>query len=245
MQNNVFVDNLYNISSTVKMEDIDIKQFMETFPIISGMMGKNQIYGIIYYLKQVIDKGVEGDVVELGCNVGTTSIFVKKFLDMYAPDRKYHVYDGWEGLPPKVEQDESITSYQFRQGSCKTSKEYFEKVFNHFQLELPIIHSGWFAEIPDEEYPEKICLAIYDGDFYTSITDSFNKTFHKVQKDGIILVDDIGGVDNCLYSHPLPGAERACIDFLKDKPETYDYTAYADKEYNFGIPNGGAKIVKM
>lgn len=234
-----------NNSLVNKQTGIDLIQFMETYPIISGMMSKNQIYGILYYLKQVIDTGVIGDVVELGCNIGTTSIFVKKFLDMYAPDRSYHVYDCWEGLPPKVEQDESTTSYQFRQGSCKTSKDVFIDVFNHFKLDLPVIHSGWFKEIPDNQYPEKICLAIYDGDFYTSITDSFDKTFHKVQSGGMILIDDIGGVNNSLDTHPLPGAERACLDFLKDKKETYDYLAYADKDLNFGIPCGGARIVKL
>jgi len=234
-----------NDSLVNKETDFNLIQFMETFPIISGMMGKNQIYGILYYLKQVIDNGVKGDVVELGCNVGTTSIFVKKFLDIYAPERSYHVYDSWEGLPQKVTQDESSTSYQFRTGSCKTSKDVFINVFNNFKLDMPIIHSGWFKEISDNKYPDQICLAIYDGDFYTSITDSFEKTFHKVQPGGIILIDDIGGVNNSLDTHPLPGSERACINFLKDKKETYDYLAYADKDFNFGTPCGGAKINKM
>ena len=238
-------DTSINLLSENDKKEFDLIKFMESFPIISGMMSKNQIYGILYNLKNIIDSGIEGDVVELGCNVGTTSIFIKHFLNIYAPMRSYHVYDSWEGLPKKVKQDRSSTSYQFREGSCKTSKEIFINVFAHFKLDLPIIHSGWFSEIPDDEYPEKICLAIYDGDFYTSIIDSFNKTFHKVQTGGMILIDDIGGWNNCLDKHPLPGAERACIDFLKNKKETYDYLAYADNSFNFGNPCGGAKIIKL
>lgn len=227
-------------------KEFDLKQFMETYPSISGMMGKNQIYGILYHLKEVLDNNIEGDIVELGCNVGTTSIFIKRFLDIYAPYRKYHVYDSWEGLPPKVEQDHSTTSYCFREGSCKTTREYFLKVFEHFNLSPPIIHSGWFKDIPDEQYPEKICFAFYDGDFYSSIMDSFDKTFNKVQRGGVIIIDDIGGVNNNLETHPLPGAERAVIDHLKNKKETYDYCAYAQKvTYEFGIPCGGAKIHKL
>uniref|UniRef100_A0A6C0EUN7 MYND-type domain-containing protein n=1 Tax=viral metagenome TaxID=1070528 RepID=A0A6C0EUN7_9ZZZZ len=243
-QHKLSCSKLKNNINTNKKTDFDLVGFMDTFPIISSMMGKNQIYGILYYLKQVIDNGIEGDIVELGCNVGTTSIFIRKFLDVYGCDKKYHVYDGWQGLPPKVKEDESATSYQFPQGCCKTTKDYFISVFNHFNLELPIIHSGWFKEIPDNEYPEKICLAFYDGDFYTSITDSFNKTFDKVQKGGIIIIDDIGG--DSLDNHPLPGSERAVIDFLKSRRETYDYSGYANKDFVFdNLPHGGAKINKL
>jgi len=228
----------------MEKKNFDLVGFMDTFPIISGMMGKNQIYGVLFFIKQVIDNNIEGDIVELGCNVGTTSIFIKKFLEVYGSDKKYHVYDSWEGLPKKVKEDHSRTSMQFSEGSCKTSLDIFKRVFGHFNLELPIIHTGWFKEIPDDEYPEKICLAFYDGDFYTSITDSFNKTFDKVQTDGIILIDDIGG--SSLEDHPLPGSERAVIDFLKDKNEEYDYFGYPNKDFIFDYkPYGGAKIIKL
>ena len=40
------------------------------------------------------------------------------------------------------------------------------------------------------------CFSFFDGDFYTSIIDSFNKIFHNVQRGGIIIIDDCGW--NCL-----------------------------------------------
>jgi len=197
----------------MEIKKFDLIKFMDSLPLISDMMSKNQIYGVLYYLKQVIDNKIEGDIVELGCNRGTTSIFIQKFLEAYGSNKIYHVYDGWEGLPPKVIEDMSQTSYQFSPGCCKTTKEYFINVFKHFKLKMPVIHSGWFAEIPDNEYPDKICFAFYDGDFYTSITDSFDKTFNKIQLGCIILIDDIGGGES-LDTHPLPGSERAVINFL-------------------------------
>jgi len=210
-------------------------------PIISGMICKFDVFGILYNLKQVIDNNVEGDIVELGCNVGTTSIFIKKFLDDYAPDRNYYVYDSWKGLPERHLKDGNNTT-TFVKGSCQTNKETFVKVFENFKLNLPIINDGFFADIPDEKYPQKICFAFFDGDLYTSIIDSFNKTFHKISKGGIIIIDDVGGIP--LEKHELPGAEIAIKDFLKDKNLSYSYDGYADKNYNFGKALGGAKIVK-
>ena len=84
-------------------------------------------------------------------------------------------------------------------------------------------------------------MLFFDGDLYTSITDSFNKTFHKISKDGIIIIDDVGGTP--LEKHVLPGAELAIIDFLKDKNLNYTYDGYADENFNFGKAVGGAKIV--
>lgn len=45
----------------------------------------------------------------------------------------------------------------------------FEKVFATFGLELPVVHSGWFAELPADEYPTPIAFAFLDGDFYSSV----------------------------------------------------------------------------
>ncbi|MBC6426588.1 MAG: hypothetical protein GDA51_09020 [Ekhidna sp.] len=46
--------------------------------IHSEMVSKNQVRIILTNLKEVLDKNIEGDIVELGCNVGTTSLFIRK-----------------------------------------------------------------------------------------------------------------------------------------------------------------------
>ena len=57
--------------------------------------------------------------------------------------------------------DLSNTKMQFNQGSCKTNKEIFIGHFHLRNLKLPIIHNGWFAELPMSEYPNKICFAFF------------------------------------------------------------------------------------
>jgi len=178
-----------------------------------GMMSACQIKHILKNLREVLEADIPGDVVELGCNFGTTSVFIRRMLDHYNSDKIFHVYDSWEGLPQKSEEDGNTGN--FRKGSCKVTISHFHFAFNHEKLKLPVIHSGWFSDIPAEEYPDNICFAFFDGDFYSSIIDSFTKVYPKLVKGARVLIDD--------YEHPkLPGCPKACQDYLSDKPETIE-----------------------
>lgn len=135
----------------------DIQKFIECNPPITNMVTPAEVHGILKNLKIVLESGIEGDIVELGCNVGTTSIYIRKFLDMYNSDKKFHVYDSWEGLPQKTSHDVSL----FNKSDLKVNKEQFIENFRVRDLKLPEIHSGWFKDIPDSEYPDKICFAFF------------------------------------------------------------------------------------
>lgn len=204
---------------------------------ISRMMARHQIYGVLFHLEKVLNSGLEGDIVELGCNIGTTSINIRRLLNEYKSNKEFHVYDSWQGLPEKMLIDENKDSkLKFVKGSCRTSKNIFQYTFKQKKLKEPIIHSGWFKEIPDNEYPEKICFAFLDGDFYSSIMDSLNKIYHKMVKGGIIIIDDCG-------MDALPGCKKAIQDFLKDKKEILECTGYPNSKLEFGTDHCGGKIV--
>ena len=132
----------------------------------------------------------------------------------------------------------------WKRGACQCSRTQFIELFKNNndklpisyneiiidKIELPIIHSGWIKDIPDNEYPDKICFAYFDGDLYSSIIDSFNKVYHKCVQNSIIVIDDCG--DNTLV-----GVQNACIDFLYDKPEKLNLDAYPDLYGNWDRTN--------
>jgi O-methyltransferase len=211
----------------------DIQKFIECSPPITNMVTPAEVHGILKNLKIVLESGIEGDIVELGCNVGTTSIYIRKFLDMYNSDKKFHVYDSWEGLPQKTSHDVSL----FNKSDLKVNKEQFIENFRVRDLKLPEIHSGWFKDIPDSEYPDKICFAFFDGDFYSSIMDSWDKTYDKLVPGARVVIDDCGW-------NNLPGVERACREFLDSKPEMLDMTGYPDRNFNYGASNRGGLVIK-
>lgn len=67
---------------------VDIKNILETLPIISKMVTSSQITHILNNLNDVLKENIKGDIVELGCNVGTTSLFIRKLLDNSCSTKK-------------------------------------------------------------------------------------------------------------------------------------------------------------
>jgi O-methyltransferase len=159
----------------------------------------------------VTENQIRGDVVELGCYRGSSSIFIQALLSSQNSDRHFHVYDSWQGLP-ETNKIDIKASDPFGKGFFATSKEAFVETFNNREIKLPIIHSGWFSQIPDEEYPKEISFAFLDGDLYSSIIDSFNKIYDKLVSGARVVIDDYG-------NSRTPGVRQACADFLKGRPE--------------------------
>jgi O-methyltransferase len=189
-----------------------VESLLKKYPIISGNITRNDARIILSHLKRVLDEEVEGEVVELGCNVGTTALFLRRMLDEFESKKEFHVYDSFEGLPEKRDKDKNAVERQYSKGDCRTSRRVLVKNFKRAKLKLPVIHAGWFSEIPAQEFPDKIAFAFFDGDFYSSIFDSFEKVYPLMTKNARLTIHDY-------QWDVLPGVERACLDFLKDKPE--------------------------
>ena len=187
------------------------KLLLQTTPLITRMVAPHHIEFLMDMLEKVLLSEVDGEVLELGCNVGTTSIFIRKLLDLSESQKTFHVFDSFEGLPEKTEHD-NLSLHDYQKGDFVCPKIFLKLTFQRFNLKEPLINKGWFASIPDDQYPEKICFAFLDGDFYTSITDSLDKIYDKLTPGAIVCVHDFGW-------EKLPGPKKACLDFLNNKPE--------------------------
>jgi O-methyltransferase len=176
--------------------------------LLSGMVSVEQMHILLKTIDEVIH--LDGELVELGCNMGTTSVYIQRYLQEIKTTKRLHVYDSFEGLPKGNKFDEISLHKKYEKGSCKCAEFEFIDSFKISKLNVPIINKGWFSEISDDKYPNQICFAFFDGDFYDSIIASFDKVYHKMVTNGKILVHDFG------YQW-LPGVKIACEHFLKDK----------------------------
>lgn len=182
-----------------------ITEYPETISTLVSIKGMKYILDNLYSVKDI-----PGDVVELGCNIGTTALYIRRLLNEIRSIKKFHVYDSFEGLPELTEADGE--SPRHVKGDLKKEQSSFEQSFINAGLKFPIIHKGFFREIANSEYPDRICFAFFDGDLYNSILDSFFKVYHKMSKGGVIIIHDYEGAE-------LPGVKKACDYFLQDKPE--------------------------
>lgn len=187
-------------------------QLLKQYPLISDQVHPAGIATILRELETVLTRNVPGDVVELGCYIGTTSLFIRRVLDHYGQsgERTFHAYDSFEGLPPKTAADHNAAGMDFVAGELLVSKKQFLHEFQRAKLAPPVTHKGWFSNLTAADMPEHIAFAFLDGDFYESIIDSLRLVWPRLDPHGTIVIDDY-------KRETLPGVERAIRDFFQGK----------------------------
>jgi len=182
------------------------EQLLAKHPLVSDQVNREQLRVILGELEQLLDT-TDGAVVEFGCYIGTTSLFIRRLLDAYGDSRPFHVYDSFAGLPAKTAQDQSRAGDQFQAGELAVSKKQFMQQFQKAGLRAPFTHKGWFSDLTPADVPDPIAFAFLDGDFYESIRDSLRLVLPRMQAGGVVIVDDYA-------REALPGAARAVHELL-------------------------------
>lgn len=187
-------------------------QLLRTHPIISDQVDERELRVLLRELERLLRAGCQGSVVEFGCYVGTTSLFIRRLLDAYRHAGAFHVYDSFAGLPEKTAQDASAAGEQFVAGELAATRKGFFQQFKKARLRPPVVHKAWFAELTPQDVPEDIMFAFLDGDYYQSIMDSLRLVTPKLTADAVLVVDDYA-------NEALPGAARATDAWLQAHPE--------------------------
>jgi O-methyltransferase len=184
---------------------------LSRYPIISDQVVEEELAVILRRLEQQLQSNRTGSIVEFGCYIGTTSLFIRRLMDIYDCQGAFHVYDSFEGLPEKTAADQSPAGEQFKQGELAVSKKDFLLQFKKANLRPPIVHKGWFSDVTPDMVPDDITFAFLDGDYYESIMDPLELIWDKLAPGAIVIVDDYA-------NEALPGAARAVNDWLSRHP---------------------------
>ena len=186
------------------------QQLLAKYPIISDQIGQPALSVVLRELEKTLEQGTDGDVIELGCYIGTTTLFLRRVLDAHPSDKTLYAYDSFEGLPDKISQDSSGAGEQFKAGELSIGRKQFLQEFRRANLKAPITHKGWFKDLAPTQLPDTISFAFLDGDFYSSIMDSLRIVWPRLATGGVITIDDY-------QRDALPGVEQAVRDFFQDK----------------------------
>lgn len=160
----------------------------------------------------LLDKtaATDGDIVELGCYRGDTSLLLQRKIekDSHFANKKLWIYDSFEGLPQKSAFDASAAGDSFQAGKLYVSKKDVVMRFKKAGLKIPRIRKGFFENLDtSSDLPEKISFAFLDGDLYQSIKTSLELVWDKLTSGAIVVVHD--------YNNPeLPGVTKAVDEWL-------------------------------
>lgn len=190
----------------------DAQTYIDQSPFEQVWMGKSHRKNFYRLLWSILEGGLDGDIVELGCGYGGTSALIMHALHDAHSDKLFHVYDSFEGMPEPCNLDEPGKN-MLKKGDIHIFLDEFYNNLRRFAPDcpLPIVHRGWFKETL-KELPEKVCFAFLDSDFYESISLSLEYVYPRLTQGAVVIIDD--------YGHPrIPGVAKAVDHFFKGKNE--------------------------
>ena len=175
--------------------------------LLSDQVNEREIQIILRELEKT--RAIFGDIVEFGCYVGTTSVFLAKKIEEWNSEKHLWLYDSFEGLPEKSVEDVNSLGEDFKKGElCASKKQLISNLRKANVKKMPKITKGWFNKISREQIPSKISFAFLDGDYYDSILDPLNLIWNNLEGGAVIVVDDYG-------NQALPGASKAVDEWCR------------------------------
>ena len=173
--------------------------------LLSEQVNEREIAVILRELTKLLENNTPGDVVEFGCYIGTTSVFLAEKLQKTG--RHLWLYDSFEGLPEKTKEDASAAGDHFKTGELLATRKQLEQNLRRLDRSFIKIKKGWFSNLTENDIPNHIALAFLDGDYYQSILDPLRVIWSHMASEGIVIVDDY---DN----QALPGAAKAVHEWV-------------------------------
>lgn len=144
---------------------------------------------------------VPGDLAELGVASGASA----KIIAAYAPDRIFHLFDTFDGLP----EPSSADSSHFRSGQFRYSLDDVQLYLNGPNFRF---HRGLFPESAKDLDPVRFAFVHLDADLYESTKAGLEWFYPRMNRGGILISHDYD---------TSAGINRAFREFFADKPEPY------------------------
>ena len=164
--------------------------------LLSDQVDEREIKVILRELEKT--RAIFGDIVEFGCYVGTTSVFLAKTLEKWGNSKALWLYDSFEGLPEKSSKDINSLGEVFKKGELSASKKQLISNLRKSHIKkMPKITKGWFNQLSKTQIPD-----------YDSILDPLNLIWSNLESGAIVVVDDYG-------NQALPGASKAVDEWCK------------------------------
>ncbi len=188
-----------------------------------GMANIEARMNLFHLASQCAEFKVPGDFVEIGCNVGESSVCLQHIVNTLAPEKNIHFFDSFEGVPETTGKDAELHVYG--KGDMSTSLFAFYDTFRRAGLAQPEhVHQGWFEETIPQYLPEKISFALLDGDLYSSTNHVLPHLYDRMSPGAVCMLgvyydDTVLSRPHTIPQYKSPGVKMATDEFFAGKAE--------------------------
>ncbi len=176
-------------------DNVSPQEFSRHYRMVRGntMCSNARLRNLYTSTRQIIEKNVEGDLVECGCARGGSAAMIGLAQRSVGGCRPMWLFDTFEGLPSPTSNDPDRDIAQIYTGTCVGTIEEVRGLFARLQISGNVhLVQGLFQETLPQSGPGKISLLHIDGDWYDSVRACLEYLYDRVTPGGLIQFDDYG-----------------------------------------------------
>lgn len=188
-------------------DDWEIINFVRPYTMTSVERLKSLSDAVNY----VVENNIEGDFVECGTwKGGSVMCMQKKLMRLNQNDRKFWVFDTYEGMPEPDDVDKNFNKTAAQQLLDAEEKDnsltwaysnYEETTGNILSTGYPAEKMNFVKGLVEDTIPqtqiESIALLRLDTDWYSSTKFELENLYPKLVKGGVLIIDDYGHWEGC------------------------------------------------
>jgi hypothetical protein len=184
------------------------------------MTSKERIYGLIEAVKYISKHKIEGDFVECGVwKGGSMMAIARTLLSLGEASRKLLLYDTFEGMSEPGKEDVDFKNLDAKRQLEKSDKNSHVWAYSPLENVQKNIAStkypqnkilyikGKVEDTIPATLPDEIALLRLDTDWYESTKHELIHLFPRLQKGGVLIIDDYGF---------WKGARKAVDEYLEE-----------------------------
>jgi O-methyltransferase len=167
-----------------------------------SMIGTRRLDNLDHCVRDVLQRGVPGDLIETGVWRGGATILMRAVLKVYGDtERSVWVADSFQGLPPpdaeRYPADSGDQHWTF--DALAVSIDEVRRNFERYGLLDDQVRflPGWFRDTLPSAPISSLAVLRLDGDMYESTMVALAALYPKVSVGGYVIVDDYGAVPSC------------------------------------------------
>lgn len=211
-----------NYLAEIEEDDLNFIKEIDKF----SMCKPPEHWAIVQSINHIKNNNIDGDLVECGVWEGGNIILFGYLLRKLNLDKKIYAYDTYSGMV-----EPSIHDATFKDSNLKNSKNIYKSKDGWAKCDLKKVkmNISKFIDNHDKDYifiegdvretldnqnnlPDKISLLRLDTDFYESTSKELEVLFPRLQKNGVLIIDD--------YGH-WKGQKKAVDEYFNLKEDFY------------------------